>query len=94
MSETLDPKDPLENKFYTFDLESWLDAMGTTISSLIGVAVIEGTCTIGSSAATTTVINYLLQGGADGERNRIRARFQTADGQSLVSTMEVWVLQK
>lgn len=89
---TLEPKDPSEAKRYEFDLESWLDAMETTISSLTSVT--GSGVTVTGTAFSTKQIQALLSGGTAGTVAKVEALFTTADGQTLIATIQVPIEEK
>lgn len=85
---TLEVKTPEETKKYIFDLAPWLTDLGTTISSVDSVTADTG-LTVNSSSNTTTTITATLSGGTAGNVYKVRAQFQTGDGQVLTADIFV-----
>lgn len=85
---TLEVKTPEEVKKYIFDVSAWMTDLGTTISSVDSVTADTG-LTVDSFTNTTTTITATLSGGTAGNSYRVRAQFQTGDGQTLTADIFV-----
>ena len=85
---TLAVKTPVEDKKYVFDVSAWMTDLGTEISSVDSITADAGV-TASLQGNTTSAIEVLVSGGTAGNVYKIRAQFQTGDGQILTADMRV-----